>query len=429
MKCFVFEFICLPWKVPVSPVSAVRGFFRLTKNEKPFTIFPRESIIKAMKTAVVGGGASGMVFAIECARRGGEVTLYERHGRVGKKLCATGGGRCNLLNAELSFSVYNDARFAEKIFTLVPKSRIESFLKSTGLFLTEPDERGRIYPVTETASTVVDCLRFALLREGVKSRFAAVERIEKTRGKFTVVCSDGDGGEFDKVVLACGSGSQTENPRLDRFVDGKYLTRTEPSLTPLKVDNPLKGIGGVRVKARGALLSGSRRLGVQEGEIQFRDFGLSGIMMFDLSALIARERVAGISEKYDLKVDFLPFLDFCRLNEELEYRLSCGAGRDGVFRGLLQGKLADQIARRARCFTAAELARSAKKHIFSNAVTMSYEMSQVTCGGVDVNCLDEGLALPDGTVVVGEALNMDGLCGGYNLAFAFASALAAADRI
>lgn len=128
-----------------------------------------------------------MVFAIECARRGGEVTLYERHGRVGKKLCATGGGRCNLLNAELSFSVYNDARFAEKIFTLVPKSRIESFLKSTGLFLTEPDERGRIYPVTETASTVVDCLRFALLREGVKSRFAAVERIEKTRGKFTVV--------------------------------------------------------------------------------------------------------------------------------------------------------------------------------------------------------------------------------------------------
>lgn len=168
---------------------------------------------------------------------------------------------------------------------------------------------------------------------------------------------------------------------------------------------------------------------MQEGEIQFRDFGLSGIMMFDLSALIARERVAGISEKYDLEVDFLPFLDFCRLNEELEYRLSCGAGRDGVFRGLLQGKLADQIARRARCFTAAELARSAKKHIFSNAVTMSYEMSQVTCGGVDVNCLDEGLALPDGTVVVGEALNMDGLCGGYNLAFAFASALAAADRI
>ena len=191
----------------------------------------------------------------------------------------------------------------------------------------------------------------------------------------------------------------------------------------------MKGIGGVRVKARGTLLSGSRRLGVQEGEIQFRDFGLSGIMMFDLSALIARERVAGISEKYDLEVDFLPFLDFCRLNEELEYRLSCGAGRDGVFRGLLQGKLADQIARRARCFTAAELARSAKKHIFSNAVTMSYEMSQVTCGGVDVNCLDEGLALPDGTVVVGEALNMDGLCGGYNLAFAFASALAAADRI
>lgn len=72
--------------------------------------------------------------------------------------------------------------FRGKIFTLVPKSRIESFLKSTGLFLTEPDERGRIYPVTETASTVVDCLRFALLREGVKSRFAAVERIEKQEG-------------------------------------------------------------------------------------------------------------------------------------------------------------------------------------------------------------------------------------------------------
>lgn len=385
--------------------------------------------MKAMKTAVVGGGASGMVFAIECARRGGMVTLYERHSRVGKKLSATGGGRCNLLNADLSFSCYNDAGFAEKIFTSVPLSRLESFLNSTGLFLTSPDERGRIYPVTEAASTVVDCLRFSLAREGVKSRFGSVLKIEKNKDKFSIVCSDGRSEDFDKVVLACGSGSQAENPELERFVDARFLTRTEPSLTPLKVDNPLKGIGGVRVKASASLFSDGKRLERQDGEIQFRDFGLSGIMMFDLSAVIARERVKGIFRQYTLEVDFLPFIGFDRLKDELEYRLSCGADKDGIFRGLLQNKLAEQIARRARCFTAVELARSAKKHVFSNASTASFEMSQVTCGGVDVNCLDDGLALPDGLIVVGEALNIDGICGGYNLAFAFASALAAADKI
>lgn len=428
MKCFVFEFICLPCKIPVLQNGSA-GIFTCIKKKKSIYNFGMWEYNKNMNIAVVGGGASGMVCAIECARRGQKVTLFEKNTRVGKKLSATGGGRCNILNSDLVASRYNDAAFAEKIFALAPKRRLEDFLNGTGLFLTAPDEAGRIYPLTESAATVIDCLRFSLEKEGVKTRFERVETISKTAGKFFVVCADGHCEEFDKVVLACGSGSQAETPHIERFVQTEYLTDLQPSLTPLKVDNAIKGISGVRVKALASLYSEGKLLGRQQGEIQFRDFGLSGIMIFDLSAIIARDRVKGIFKNYFVEVDFLPFISMERLAQEISERISNGVSKENIFLGLLQKKLAEQIVRRSKRFTVADLVNSAKKHIFTNATTMPFAMSQTTCGGVDVNRLDDGLALPDGLIVIGEALNVDGVCGGYNLAFAIASAIVAAEKI
>lgn len=381
-----------------------------------------------MKIVVVGGGASGLVFSILSARQGHRVTLLEANSRVGKKLMLTGGGRCNLYNDAVDARCYNDPYFVGKVFENCSKEKYLRVIESFGIFIDVPDGEGRVYPITYSAASVVDCLRFEATRVGVN--IVCDTRVDGIiTGEGYAVNAGGRQYCCDKVVIAIGSGSQSAKTGLADLVGKEYLTKTVPSLSPLTVNNIPKGISGVRAKCEMTLLDNGRRVASERGEIQFRDFGLSGICTLNLSAYIARARVKGEKNEFDVSVDFLPDFDEKILRNILMNRQRSGYTDDQLLVGLLPNKLAETIRRAVAHDDTDGLVRFVKRYVFKNAETVDYSLSQVTSGGVKCEFVDEGFNLPDGIIVLGEALNVDGLCGGYNLYFAFVSAIVAAERL
>lgn len=381
-----------------------------------------------MKIVVVGGGASGLVFSILSARQGHRVTLLEANSRVGKKLMLTGGGRCNLYNDVVDVRCYNDPYFVGKVFENCSKEKYLKVIESFGIFTDIPDGEGRVYPITYSAASVVDCLRFEATRVGVN--IVCDTRVDGiiTGEGYTVKAGERQYG-CDKVVIAVGGCSQSAKTGLADLVGKEYLTKTVPSLSPLTVNNHPKGLVGVRAKCEMTLLNNGRRVASERGEIQFRDFGLSGICTLNLSAYIARARVKGEKNEFDVSVDFLPDFDVETLRNILTKRKRAGYSYDQLLVGLLPNKLAETIKRAVPCEDIDGLIRFIKGYVFKNAETVDYSLSQVTSGGVAYEFVDEGLVLSNGIIVLGEALNVDGLCGGYNLYFAFVSAIVAAERL
>lgn len=382
-----------------------------------------------MKIVVVGGGASGLVFASMAAQRGHEVVLLESNSRVGKKLMLTGGGRCNLFNAERNPDRYNEPDFVRKVFKECTEEEYLDVVRSFGIYTSSPDDEGRVYPVTYSAASVVDCLRFTAERAGVRTICNAhVNEIKVLPDGYAVKAGK---QEYlcDKAVIAVGSRSQATITDLPRIAGRRYMTETVPSLCPLKVSNPLKGLAGVRAKCEVTLLKKGTRVASERGEVQFRDFGLSGICVLDLSSYVARERVKGYDGRFDISVDFLPDFTASELKEILVERKKAGYTDSMLFVGLLPNKVAEAVLRTVFRDDIDRLVEIVKKFVFSNADVTDFSISQVTAGGVACEFVDDGFNLPDGVIVLGEALDVDGQCGGYNLYFAFVSAIVAAKKL
>jgi predicted flavoprotein YhiN len=225
------------------------------------------------------------------------------------------------------------------------------------------------------------------------------------------------------VVLSVGSGSQAQPVDLDGIVPQQYFTPTAPGLVSIKVKNMDKILAGLRVKTTVSLLDGDTQLATSSGEVQFRDFGLSGICIMDLSSVIAREMVQGINRNYILSIDLLPYLTADELYAELFRRKTDGATMDKLFLGLLHNKIAEAVLNRANSDNLHTIAYTVKKFTYTFDKLLDFSASQVTVGGIDEKYLSDTLQLPNGIHAIGEVLNVDGLCGGYNLYFAIASAL------
>ena len=379
-----------------------------------------------MKVVVIGGGVSGLTYSICSVKYGNKVILLEANARVGKKLLLTGGGRCNITNANVNCDAYNNPSFVKKFLSAKYQKAYQDFLKDCGIYLSSADDEGRIYPITYSSASVCDCLRLHAHRLGVDVRCNCfVTEIKKTDKGFEVATND-QKIVADKVVVAVGSGSQATNPNLEQLVGKRYLTKLVPSLCPLKVDNIPKGLSGVRTRATINLIDGNNTIATQTGELQFRDFGLSGICILNLSSFVARRRVVGDKTQFDLQVDFLPEFTQKQVYDIMLERQKQGYKKEELLVGLLPNKIAEWLQK--TCQTdLKKTATQIKNTTFSNAQTVDYSLSQVTSGGVDVKYLDDNLALPNGITVLGEALDVDGLCGGYNLHFAILSALVAVD--
>ena len=371
------------------------------------TDFPR-------RVLVIGGGAGGLCAAIAAARAGARVTILEKANRVGKKILKTGNGRCNLSNLHVAPEGYNHPAFVAPVLTETGCGDLRSFFASLGLW-TVADGEGRVYPLSDTATSVLDVLRLECARLGAEEICSAEVTAIRT-AKHGYIVSTREQGDLtaDRVIVSSGGGTALLRPL------GHPYAPFAPVLCPLKTDSEsVRGLTGLRVRGVASLTRGGETVHREAGEILFRDFGISGILALNLS----RHAVGGDT----LSVDLLPDMDRETLTEKLE-RQRALRGRGELLTGVFHRRLGEAILRRAGSDEPRNIAGVIKDYRFTILGPGDTQNAQVTRGGAGVDYFDPATlesTLCPGLYAVGEALDIDGQCGGYNLHWAFASGLAA----
>lgn len=388
--------------------------------------------------AIIGGGASGLAAAISAklTDKAFSVTILERLPKVGKKLLATGNGRCNLSNVNLNASNYHGSVDAIEIIGESPD--VSEFFSELGV-LTYSDSEGRIYPYSNSAATVLDTLRIHAEELGIEIKNDySVDDILAQKSNF-LLKSDNSSIIAKRVIITCGGCTQTalgsngSGFTLARGL-GIKVTELKPSLCPVPVKkSQLGGLAGVRVKATASLLRGGRLLKTEKGEVQFSENYISGICIFNLS------RLAQIGD--EIVLDLLDGFDDSTVDKIIEkaYLLNYNRPLDMLLSGIFNKKLAMHIVKRATkkplTAKASELSKAEKDSIlklikalnFTVSGSADFNAAQVTAGGVLGTEIDGMLQskLHKGLFFAGEVLDADGDCGGYNLHFAWASGLVA----
>ena len=397
--------------------------------------------------AVVGAGAAGLVAAISAARRGASVAVVERLPWIGKKILATGGGRCNLLNSGLSPSAYTSSApgLVASVLDRFGRAEIRAFFEELGLRL-QTDNEGRVYPLTNQAASVLKVLEREIgrLGVGVINRFE-VERIERVAERFRISASDGRTVESRAVVIAGGGRSY---PALGSNGScyglavslGHAVVRPVPSAVPLVVrDRMCHLLQGQRLRVRAESRIGGRTGQTAEGELLFAQYGLSGTAILDVSESVSIALNRDGRRDVLAVVDFLPTMTAGELSGELARRLKAGWTPDDLTSGLLPEKFSlffPPISREAGCVpdrediddVARRLAALLKAREFNVQATRGWNEAEFTSGGVDAREVKPGTLeskLRRGLYFAGEVLDVQGGRGGYNLAWAWASGFVA----
>lgn len=391
-----------------------------------------------MVVGIIGGGASGMAAAIAAAENPNtQVVLLERQARVGRKLLATGNGRCNLSNLHAGQGDYHgeDASFASyALAEFGPQHTLEWFRK-LGLY-TVAEPSGRVYPYSDQANSVVDVLRFALERENITVILGyEVEKVKKTEKGFRVE-GTGESYAFDKLIIACGGlagtklGGTMSGYKLLRSL-GHKCTRLRPTLVQLKSSwKGVAGLKGIRANCRATIYRNDQVHSTGKGELQFTEYGLSGPVIFEIS----RDACQGAGEWY-CRLDLMPELTGAELLSELENRRKGPLPASELLTGILHNRLgrvlcqfagisAQKRIRELTDFELQEVCRIVKAFDVPLEEPMGMDSAQVTAGGI----LTEGFThttmeskrIP-GLYACGEVLDIDGDCGGYNLQWAWSS--------
>ncbi len=386
-----------------------------------------------MDVLVIGGGASGMAAALAARQAGARVVLLERQARLGRKLQATGNGRCNLTNLNPRPYHGEDPAFADPALAALSPAATLAWLEGLGL-LTVAEPSGRVYPYSDQANSVVDVLRFALEEAGVEVFTGQeVRSVQRTREGFRVEARD----SFlcTRLVVACGGlagtklgGSLSGYQLLAKL--GHRATRLRPALVQLKARwGGLSALKGVRANCRAQVLRDGAVFSQSQGELQFTDYGLSGPVLFEIS----RDACQGPG-LWQCRLDFLPQLDMARLLGLLENRRETGLPAEELFTGILHNRLGRVLTRAAgvrdgllRALSDADLAACAgiaKGLTLPLEEPLGMDAAQVTAGGVKTAQFDpqtlESRLVP-GLYACGEVLDIDGDCGGYNLQWAWSS--------
>ena len=394
--------------------------------------------MKKYDVIIVGGGASGMMCAIAAKEKNPNhnIAIIEKQDRIGRKLLSTGNGRCNLLNLNVDKSKY-DGSFRKYIDLLIDKNcpvDMLDYFSSHGLSAKEETE-GRVYPVSNHASSVLDVLRFNIENLGIETICGeAVSDIRKN-GKFFEIKTNNNVFSAQKVVVSTGTQASSklggDNSGLNILKNiGIKTAPSYPALCPVKVkSNLLPSLKGLRVKGEVSLYDGKSLVDKESGEIQFTENALSGICVFNLSNKLNKVR------KPVLKINLLPFTDdvyaLIKRNSVIFSRQTA----ENMFTGILQKKLALAVLKQAQIKPSASINSLTQSDYirlceiltawnFEVSGNGGYEKAQVAGGGV----LGEEI-IPEtmesrkikNLYICGEALDIIGKCGGYNLYFAFAS--------
>lgn len=406
---------------------------------------------KVTKVAVIGGGASGMCAAIELLnnvtdKNALEVTVLEKMTRVGKKLLVTGNGRCNITNMNAENSGFRgDTEFAKTALKRYnPESNIQ-FFNSLGLY-TRTEEDGRVYPLSNQASSVLDALRFECERLGVKfvCDYRAVHLKEvHTAFSRKIVVNNRD--RFDYVIVAAGGkaakihGTDGDSYDLLKML-GHTVTPVAPALVSLNCSDFTKSLKGIRSICGVELIIDGKSEYKNFGEVQFTDYGLSGIPVMQLSRFVSMSPSNDIQIHLDLAPDF-------SAEELYSYLVSRREKDTGLCENMLSGIMNKQlcitimkecsIAVNGRVNTLSDekinvLCEILKCWKINVKNSRSFEFAQVTAGGV--NCSEFNPETMEskyvrGVYCCGEAMDVDGDCGGYNLQWAWSSGRTAGKSI
>lgn len=398
----------------------------------------------SIQVAVVGGGAAGLTAALAAAYRGAGVLILEKNQRVGKKILATGNGRCNLTNTDVSISNYHGhhPKFAYAALSRFDVAKTIDFFERLGV-AHKVEAGGKVFPVSNQASSVLDVLRYELDRVGVKTICeAVVHKIFHQGHRFTLATEDGRTFQADRIVLATGGkaapnlGSNGSGYSLAAGL-GHRIMEPFPALVQLKLASAfLKQIQGIKFEGEAEIVWKDRAVQRASGEILFTEYGISGPPILCLS------RIAGEylqrKERVWLKVVLVNTLSPEELEQYLMKRFRWGPEKSLAFSfvGFLNKKLApvvlkaagiDDLNRPAGTVTPADLKkmlRILQDWRFEITGTTSWPAAQVTAGGIDVREINsqtmESKIVP-GCYFAGEVVDIDGDCGGYNLQWAWSS--------
>ena len=391
-----------------------------------------------MRIGIIGGGASGMAAALAAAENtGNHVILMERQARLGKKLSATGNGRCNLTNLHAMDGGYHgeDPGFIRPALEIYSVEETLRWFEDLGLY-TVSEVSGKVYPYSDQASSVVDVLRFALNRSNISVASGyEVERIRKNEQGF-LITSRNESLYVDRLIIACGglAGTKLGGSMFGyRFLRGfgHHCTKLRPALVQIKTDWPgVSALKGVRANCHVSILKDGKTYAESLGEMQFTEIGFSGPVMYEVSRDVCQEKAQWIC-----RMDFLPDLDLETLKAELSRRREKKWNAGDLFTGILHNRLGKVLIKNAgitesqpaSSLTDAEIHNAAwtAKH-FEAALTepLGMDAAQVTAGGILTQEFDsqtmESKLIP-GLYACGEVLDIDGDCGGYNLQWAWSS--------
>lgn len=395
-----------------------------------------------MKTiAVIGGGASGMIGAIQAAYASDEakITIYERMDRVGKKLLATGNGRCNYTNLGACVSNYygRNPAFVKNALESFTVNDAINFFNRLGIFPRE-EENGRLYPFSGQASAVLDALRNELARLEIPIIHADIKSAAKTSSGFKLTALNGSSFFSDRLIVAaggCASPSLGSNGSGFRLLEGlgHHITELKPALVQMKTPtDEVKSLQGIKIEGTLTIMTRDKILGSNSGEILFTDYGISGPPVFQLSTYTARYKNIIAS------IDFMSEYSQKNVYDILENRKNTLAHltMENYFTGLINKRLGNIIARRVGIQKLSFPVGSLDKDMLWKMTvlikdfrleitgTKGFSNAQVTAGGVltkEFSSETMESRLCRGLYCSGEIFDIFGDCGGYNLQWAWSS--------
>ena len=395
--------------------------------------------------AVVGGGAAGCMAACAASENGARTLILEANDRIGRKICATGNGRCNLTNLHVDENCYHTGG-GEDLSAFFARFSIQDnirFWESRGVYL--HDRNGYVYPRTDQASTIAEAFDKILRAAGavimtgspvteVKTEEDRDGRLFRIRGKEGSRC-------FARKVILTGGGAAGPQYGCDGSIYGiarslgHTVNKPLPALVPLLSDDKdLKAAAGVRCDANITLICAENSSRTERGELQITQAGISGIPVFQVSSEASRALNEG-KEVY-AEIDFLPDLTDEMWKKEKERRLSedrnCMLGV--FFLGLVNRKVLDLLLKKRGIQAEKKASKVDKDSLISIMEDMrrfrlritgtgGFGQAQVTTGGIPLSQTDLNLMSRRcrGLYLAGELLDVDGICGGYNLQWAFTS--------
>lgn len=395
-----------------------------------------------MKTeiAVIGGGASGLMAAITAKKSGKEVIILERKDRILKKVLITGNGRCNITNVNANISNYfgKDISSVENILNRFTPQDTMDFFNELGIVCNE-ENRGKVYPLSGQASSVVDALRFEAEKLGIKIETEFyVRKIEKDGFKFRIYSEDRKKIEAGRVIIAAGGqsypelGSNGSGFELAKEL-GHSVTKLSPSIVQLKTEkNQVKGLQGIKTDVAVTAYGDNKKICTYDGELLFTDYGISGNVVFNISFVMP------LYKNVEFEIDFMEKFDYNELYEMLKERkkIMSHLTMENYFNGMINKKLGqflskvsgiEKLSKPVKDLSDSDIRKLCtvlKKYRVKILETTGFKNAQVTAGGVsldEVNTETLESKIVKGLYFSGEVLDVYGECGGFNLQWAWAS--------